>query len=388
MIKRQITTKLLQLAQAFPVVALTGPRQSGKTTLVRHAFPDKKYATLEDPDLRAFAVEDPRGFLASFPDGAVFDEVQRAPQLFSYLQGLVDEQRENGRFILTGSQNFLLQEKISQTLAGRVATLKLLPFSLQELKEAGRLSPGLEEMLFRGFYPRLYDQPVDPLDWYPNYIQTYVERDVRQLKNINDIDAFQRFVKLCAGRTGQIVNLSSLGNDCGITHNTTKAWLAVLEASFIIHSLRPYYNNFNKRFIKSPKLYFYDPGLACALLGIETKTQLTNHYLKGGLFETLVIGEIIKSRFNMGREANCYYWRNKLGNEVDCLLEREGCITAVEIKSGRTVAADWFDGLKYWQKISGQSAANSFLVYGGSERQQRNAGQAISWMELADLLKK
>jgi hypothetical protein len=385
MIKRIMAEKLKVLASKFPVVSVIGPRQSGKTTLVRNVFQGMDYVSLEDLDTRQFAINDPRGFLFSYSKGAVIDEVQRAPNLFSYIQTAVDSRKKAGQFILTGSQNILLQENLSQTMAGRVAILRLLPFSIEELKDTNYKSNNPEEYIFKGLYPRLYDKKIAPADWYPNYIQTYVERDVRLIKNISDLNAFQRFVRMCAGRIGQILNLSSLGNDCGVTHNTAKAWLSVLEATYLVFLIRPYHRNLNKRLIKMPKLYFYDTGLACSLLGIQTIGQLDTHYLKGSLFESFVFSEIVKNRFNRGMEHNCFYWRDKTGNEVDCIIESGDLAMPVEIKAGKTIAGDFFAGLNYWAKLTGKDSGNSYLVYGGDENQKREHAAVVSWKNIASI---
>jgi uncharacterized protein len=374
-----MTQKAVDLARKFPVIAVIGPRQSGKTTLVKTAFPEKKCVSLEEPDHREFALTDPRGFLATYDQGAIIDEIQRVPSLFSYIQTTVDRQNTPGLFILTGSHNFLLLENLSQTLAGRVALLKLLPFGLDELQEAEYPMDDPEKYLYQGLYPRIYDQNIPPADWYPNYIQTYVERDVRLIKNISDLNTFQRFLRMCAGRTGQILNLSSLGDDCGITHNTARSWLSILEASFIIFLLKPYYQNFSKRLIKMPKLYFYDSGLNCALLGIENQKQLSTHYLKGGIFESFIIAELIKYRLHRGLEPHCYYWRDQQGLEIDCLLEEAGLPVPVEIKAGKTVTADYFQGLQSWNRILERNPENSYVIYAGEEEQKRSAGRVLSW---------
>jgi len=386
MIKREISAKLQQVASQFPVVAVMGPRQSGKTTLVRHIFSGRRYISLEDLELRTFAQNDPKGFLQSYDGEVIFDEAQRVPELFSYLQTLVDERPQPGRFILTGSQNFLLHEKISQSLAGRVALLNLLPLSLAELKNAAWTLPSLEAVLFKGLYPRLYDTKIEPGDWYPSYIQTYVERDLRQMKNISNLSTFQRFLKLCAARSGQLLNLSSLANDCGITSSTVSSWLSILEASYIVLLLKPHYQNFNKRLVKSPKLYFYDTGLACSLLGIENAKQLATHYLKGGLFESLVIAELIKHRLNHGLTPNCYFWRDKLGHEIDCIIEPAGQLMPVEIKSGKTVAEDYFKEIKYWLELSGNKPEQAWVVYGGEERQKRTSGNVVGWKNISEIV--
>ena len=311
MLKRRLARQVQQLAKKFPVVAITGPRQSGKTTLAKALFSDLPYVSLEDPDTRQYAIQDPRDFLQQYDQGAVIDEAQHAPDLFSYLQTHVDKSQENGRFILTGSQNFLLLEKINQSLAGRVAINKLLPLSLHELQTNKIALTTPEESIFRGFYPRLYtDKTLLPTEWYPNYIQTYLERDVRQIKNILDLSQFQLFLKMCASRVGQLLNLSSLANDCGINHNTAKSWIGLLEASYIIFLQRPYYQNFSKRLVKMPKLYFYDTGVACSLLGIREVEQVNTHFAKGALFENLIILELLKHRYNQGLENNLYFWRD------------------------------------------------------------------------------
>ena len=387
MIKRDLSHTLKRLSSKFPVVSVVGPRQSGKTTLVRNVFPKLAYISLEDLDTREFALQDPRGFLSNYRKGVILDEVQRVPALFSYIQTLVDQKNTTGNFILTGSQNFLFQEKISQTLAGRTAILNLLPLSLTELEKTPYALKNSEDYIFQGFYPRIYDKKIFPGDWYPNYIQTYVERDVRLIKNISDLNTFQKFIRLCAGRSGQILNLSSLGNDCGITHNTAKNWLSILEFSYLVFLLKPYYKNFNKRLIKMPKLYFYDTGLACSLLGIQNEKQLATHYLKGGLFETLIISEIMKNSFNKGMVSDCYYWRDKTGHEIDCLIEKGNSVIPIEIKSGKTVTDDFFAGLKHWRKITGGGTSRPFVVYGGEENQKRTAGNVISWKRLDSILR-
>lgn len=385
MIKRQAQKKLKSLAESFPSLAVIGPRQSGKTTLVKNLFPKKPYVLLEDPDTRAFAVRDPRGFLAQYPQGAVLDEIQRAPELFSYLQGILDEKNKPGLFILTGSQNFLLMENIPQSLAGRVALLSLLPFSLQELRAADIILPSFEDYLIRGFYPRIYDKNINPKDLYANYVQTYIERDIRQLKNIHDLTAFHNFLKFCAHRNGQLLNLSSLATDCGITHNTARAWLSLLETSYIIYFLRPHHRNFKKRLVKMPKLYFYDTGLAAYLADIEDKQHLLHHPLRGALFESFVITELLKARFNEGKQSNLYFWRDKSGHEIDCLIEESERLVPIEIKSGKTVAEDFFDNLQYYQNLSGVKPKDSFVVYGGGQAQPRSLGRVVPWDHLAAL---
>lgn len=386
-IARTAEHTFLELLQQYPVIAVTGPRQSGKTTLVRHACPEKPYVLLEDLDTRQFAQDDPRGFLAQFPDGAIFDEIQRCPDLFSYLQGIVDRDRRSGLFVLTGSQQFTLRSEISQSLAGRVALLPLLPFSLDALNRSGLVPETLPEMLWKGGYPPLYDRGYDPTLWHGNYVRTYLERDVRQLINVRDLATFQRFLRLCAGRTGQLVNLSSLAGDCGITHNTAKAWLTVLEASYVIHLLQPHHQNFNKRLVKTPKLYFHDTGLAAWLLGVQKPEQLALHPLFGALFETWVISECLKTRFHRALETNLFFWRDRSGHEVDLLVDQVERLIPVEIKSGQTVAADFLRPVRRWQELAGHQSGNPVLVYGGSQRQQRSDCQIVPWRELPGLTK-
>lgn len=382
-IKRELEGYLSYISTKYPVVTLTGPRQSGKSTLVRHVFPEKKYVSLEDPDTQLFARQDPRGFLNTY-NNAVIDEAQKIPEIFSYIQTLVDNTDTPGQFILTGSSNFLLFEKITQSLAGRTAVLQLLPFSLREIHSIKGFTD-YEDYLFTGFYPRIYKMDIHPGDFYPGYTKTYVERDVRTLRNIPDLIQFQLFVKLCAGRIGQLLNLSSLANDCGISHTTAKSWISVLEASFIIFLLRPHHKNFNKRLIKMPKLYFYDPGLAAYLLDIQSAEQVKTHYSKGALFELMIISEIMKRRLSQGQSAGVHFWRDKNGNEIDCLLESKGSLLPIEIKSGRTVSSDYFKGTDYFLKLAGNLASKPYIVYGGTENQQRTTADVVSWNCLEEL---
>ena len=383
MLPRQATTTALRLAEGFPIVAITGPRQSGKTTLARAMFPDRDYVSLEDPEQKSFALRDPRGFLARFSDGAIIDEAQRCPELFSYLQGVVDSRRRMGEFVLTGSQQFGLRSGISQSLAGRVGLVQLLPFSMAELASAGRLPGSLDDLLWRGAYPPLYDRPLTPELWFPSYVATYLERDVRQLLAVRDIDLFQRFVKLCAARTGQLLNLSSLAVDCGISHVTAREWLSVLEASYVVMRLPPYYRNFGKRLVKTPKLYFLDVGLAAWLLGIRDAKSMNTHAQRGALFETLVVSEFVKQRFNAAQPADLYFWRDNVGHEVDLLFEDGEDLQAIEVKSGATFAGDWSGTLKKWQKFSGNVGRAPWIIYGGNESYSREGLQLIAWEDLA-----
>lgn len=382
MYKRKAEKKIKSLAKVFPVLVITGPRQSGKTTVVKATFKDYDYFSLEDLDIRLFAKEDPRGFLSQNTKGMIIDEAQHVPELFSYIQTIVDKERLMGRFILTGSQNFLLLEKISQSLAGRVGIIQLLPFNLEELKTIKSAKDNVDAWIYKGFYPPVYDRKIDPTDFYPQYIQTYIDRDIRTLKNISDLSVFQRFVKLCSGRIGSILNINSLASDCGITFNTAKAWISLLETSYIIFLLRPHHVNFNKRLIKQPKLYFYDTGLACSLLGMQDLKQLKTHYLKGALFENLIISEYIKSRYNEGLSTNAFFWRDSIGNEVDLLIEEAEYIIPIEIKSGATVNSSFYDGLRYYCKLSEMDPAKSIIFYGGDRTFKSQNGKIVSWTNL------
>lgn len=399
MIQRTLAKELREATQKYPVVTVTGPRQSGKTTLVRNALKGYFYISLESPDQRTFALKDPRGFLAQFGGPVILDEAQRTPDLFSYIQGIVDEQNRPGQFVLTGSQNFLLLEKISQTLAGRCAVLHLLPFSLAELTGRPASSPTgipritthppqaprwkLGELLFSGFYPRIHDKKLPPQDWLGNYYQTYLERDVRNVLQVGDLEAFGRFVHLCAGRNGQLLNLSGLASDCGITHTTARRWISVLEASFIIHLLRPHYKNFGKRLVKSPKLYFLDTGLLCFLLQIRSSRDLDAHAARGPVFESFVLSELVKNYVHRGRRPILYFWRDAAGHEMDFLLEMGSRLLPIEAKSAQTVSEDFFRDIAYWQNLSKQQPRpTAALVYGGDRCFKRNDVAVIPWFAL------
>ena len=382
MIQRLLQTKLSELIQKYPIVTLTGPRQSGKSTLLRYSFPDYKYVSLEDPDMRLFATDDPRGFLSTYPDKTIIDEAQRVPSLFSYIQTHTDKAGKEGMYLLAGSHNFLLMENINQSLAGRTAILKLLPFSHTEMKQGGILPSSIDEEIFKGNYPRLYDKNIAPSDYYPFYVQTYIERDVRLMKNIGNLSKFIRFIKLCAGRIGQLLNLSSLANECGVAVSTISAWISVLEASYVCYLLKPDYNNYAKRLVKTPKLYFYDTGLACSLLDIRTPEQVSTHFLRGGLFENMVINEFIKSSYNRGEEPSLTFWRDSTGNEVDLLQYVNGRPYAYEIKSGATFSPDFFKGISKWAKLSGASSDQCFAIYNGDNNMQTSSGKLIKWPEL------
>lgn len=389
MIHRNITPLLLELASKYPVLTITGPRQSGKTTLVKNLFLDKPYVTLEDPDVRRFAESDPRGFLNGYPKGAIFDEIQRVPELPSYLQGIVDANPKPGQFILTGSQQFELMTQVTQSLAGRTGVLRLLPFTLaemlnlktvQKIKTADSLNLG--QIILTGFYPRIHDQNLNPSQALADYFATYVERDLRQLASVHDLQRFERFVRLCAGRTGQLLNLTSLGNDAGVSHATASAWLDLLQTSYIVHLLPPWFTNTGKRLVKSPKLYFYDVGLACWLLGLRTADQVMRDPLWGSLFENFIIMEAMKDRLNAGESAEMYFYRDSEGNEVDLLLPTAGKLHAIEIKAGATVNNDYFKGLKTFAAHHPQVLSGGSVIYGGEQNQSRSDWPVHSWLNL------
>ena len=385
MIPRAAASTLQRLAQGFPVLVLTGPRQSGKTTLAKSVFSDKTYISLENPDERAFALQDPKRFLQRFPQGAVLDEVQRCPELLSWLQAWVDERGIMGDFVLTGSSQFDLMVGVTQTLAGRVGRVELLPLCADEMATSQKAPADLNAALFQGCYPALYDRDVSPPDWFANYISTYIERDVRQLVAVRNLTQFQTFVKMCAARSGQLLNLTSLGADCGISSVTAKQWLSVLEASYIVSLLQPHHRNFGKRLVKAPKLYFCDVGLAAWLLGIRDATSLDTHAARGALFETYVVSELMKQRLNAGQPRDLYFWRDSAGNEVDVVIESAQGLQAIEIKSGSTFASDWTDGLKKWQKFAGDESIQPSLAYGGTDSHEREGVQVWGWPALGKL---
>jgi predicted AAA+ superfamily ATPase len=382
MIPRHAQTALLELAAGYPVLALTGPRQSGKTTLAQAVFTHLPYVSLEDLDELAFAQRDPRGFLARFPNGAIIDEAQRCPAVFSYLQGRVDAERRMGGFVLTGSQQFGLMAGITQSLAGRVGTVQLLPFGIYELVDARLPVGSLDSLLLRGLYPPLHDRALDPARWYSNYVASYLERDVRQMSAVHNLSLFQRFVRMCAARTAQLLNLSALANDCGISHSTARAWLSILEASYIVFLLQPHYRNFGKRLVKTPKLYFHDPGLAASLLGIQDESHMSVHPSRPALFETLIVNEFLKVRYHQGLRSNLYFWRDNVGNEIDLVLEHGAALVGVEIKSGQTLTSDYFLGVEKWAAIAGRDSVGLHLVYGGESSFVREAVHVHSWREV------
>ncbi len=393
MIKRHLETYLLRDARHYPVLTLTGPRQSGKTTLARATFASHRYVSLEQIDQRRFAREDPLGFLARFNGPVIIDEVQHVPDLLSYIQGAVDEDPSPGRFLLTGSHNFLLMSRVSQTLAGRCAVLNLMPFSRAELEGQNQAEPDTAAGLFRnrttnldlwqtlrtGFYPRIHDRKIPPEVWLPDYIQTYIERDVRSLSNIGDLDLFERFLALCAGRAAQLLSYSGLASDCGISVDTARRWISVLKTSFIVFLLPPHHRNFNKRVVKSPKLYFYDTGLLCQFLGIREAAQVVSHPLRGAIFENYVVAEVAKAYLHHRLQPPIFFWRDKTGHEIDLLIEKADHLYPVEIKSGNTMSPDMLDGLLWWTKLAGLPPDVGTLVYGGDEAFTRNKVPVRPW---------
>lgn len=383
-IPRQIESILIKVLKQFPILSVTGPRQSGKTTLLKNVFPDFKYVNLERIDLRNLVISDPMGFLKSAGTGVIFDEAQNIPELFSYIQVISDEKGVPGQYILSGSQSFLLNQHISQSLAGRVFISHLLPFSINELSG---FSKNICQTLYKGFYPRLFSEGIQADDFYPSYLQTYIERDVRSVKSIENLNAFSKFLGLCAGRTGQLLNLTSLANDAGISVNTAKAWLSVLEASFIIFLVPPFYKNYNKRLIKSPKIYFYDTGIACSLLRIKDPDMLQTHYLYGALFENMIFGEILKTMVNSGNRPAIYYWRESNNTEIDCITETgNGKVLAIEIKAGETFNNDY---LKNFKNFPGDAdRLTKYLVYAGEQSATISGVQLTGFKDLPDLLRR
>jgi predicted AAA+ superfamily ATPase len=387
MIPRSVEKVLPSLITGYPVITITGPRQSGKTTLARTFFASKPYVSFENPDIRENARNDPRSFLERYKEGAVFDEVQRLPEFFSYLQQVVDEGPKSCRFVLTGSQQFGLNSRITQSLAGRTSLIHLLPFSYDELYSFRGENPQMEEALFAGLYPPIHDRNLDPQKWYADYVQTYVERDVRSFLNIRDLSIFQLFLKMCAARCSQLINLSGLASDCGITHNTAKEWISILEASYIVFRVAPYFNNLGKRLVKTPKLYFYDSGLATYLLGVKSPEQLSVHSHRGAVFETFVASEIMKNAYHSGETSSLYFWRDRSGYEVDFLIDRGFDLLPIEAKSGKTVASDWFDCLKTWRSFAGDRAASGMIFYGGDETYSRGGFAVTSWRKAGQIPK-
>lgn len=388
MIERVLTARLKELANQMPCVAVTGPRQSGKTTLCQACFPDLAYVTLEPLDVREFATRDPRGFLNEYRDGAILDEVQRAPGLFSYLQQELDRDPAPGRFVLTGSQHFGLSAAITQSLAGRIALLQLLPLSLDEVRRFSSPSVDLWTTVWTGGYPRIYDRGLEPGQWLADYVATYVQRDVRQVLNVADLDSFATFLRLTAGRTGQEINRSALSADTGVSHNTGRAWLSVLETSFVLFRLPPWHRNLRKRTVKTPKLHFIDSGLACYLLGIREPDQLRRHPLRGAIFESWVASEVLKARLHRGRQADLFHVRQDRGAAVDLVAEAGSRVFGVEVKSGATVASDFLKGLLGFRERLGTQYpdlhADLRLVYGGDRAETRNGVHVIPWERIQE----
>ncbi len=384
LIQRDILEEARLLAKQFRALSIVGPRQSGKTTLSKLLFGNKPYISLENPNTQSKAEEDIEAFLKQFPEGAILDEVQRVPDIFRHLQGVLDKKGERGQFILTGSNNFLLQEQISQSLAGRIGYLQLLPLSYAELHAAGFSHNNVNKYILTGGYPEIWDQQLIPGKWMASYVQTYVQRDVRLLRNITNLGDFNRFILLCANRAGQLINREEMARSIGIDTKTVQAWLSVLESSYIIHLLQPWYNNLNKRIVKTPKLFFYDTGLLCYLLGISTYSALEKHALYGNIFENWIITEIKKNRFNNGINGGLYFFRDGTGNEVDLLVEKEGITMAVEIKSGKKVDSGMLAGLRYWNKNNSNS--QRILIYGGEKNEEISEGiQVIGWKEITEV---
>ncbi|WP_462252167.1 ATP-binding protein [Ferruginibacter sp.] len=386
MIARILKKVLTNSMQYYPVLSLNGPRQSGKSTLVKKVFPKLPYVNLENPAERAFAATDSMGFLQQFPKGAVIDEAQYVPELFSYIQVLTDENQEL-KFVLTGSQNFMMHQKIAQSLAGRVGINTLLPFSFEELKKGKILPATLNELLFNGFYPRLYDKNIPPTDYYANYVNTYIERDIQALINNSNLSQFIKFIQLCAGRAGQIVNMVALANDTGVSPVTIQNWLAILQRSYVVYLLQPYYNNFNKRLMKNPKLYFYDTGLLCYLLGLQKANDITNHFAKGAIFENFVLVEILKYHYNLGLRPQIFYIQNNHQKEIDFVLQQGTALTAIEVKSSGTPDISMFKNLSFLDELNGLEN-KKVVVYTGEKDAVRKQGLLVGWKNLHKLFAK
>ena len=383
-IGRALTGETFETAKEFKIVCVIGPRQSGKTTLCKQLFTEKIYVNLEDPDVLLFAKTNPKAFLAKYPKGAIFDEVQRIPELFNYLQGIVDSSDEMGQFILSGSNNFLMQQNISQSLAGRVGYIELLPFSLSELEASNIQNKSLNKQILEGFYPDIIRKKSSASRWITNYIRTYLERDVRLIRNIGDILLFSKFLKICASRTSQLLNMSSIAKELGVEHKTLDAWLSVLESSYILYRLPPYFNNFNKRLIKSSKIYFYDTGIVCHLLGIRSVEGLQKSNYYGAIFENFIVSEIIKNRKNKEQFGEVYFYRDSTGNEVDVLIENEGSLLPIEVKSAIKIQKEHHKNLKWFQKVFRQEGG--ILLYAGEENESfPNEIEQLSWTNVKDL---
>lgn len=377
-VKRKAVMIMRDLIEKFPSLSVTGPRQSGKSLILKNEFVDFTYFNLEDPQLRDLVESDPKGFLAQNGDRIIIDEAQHVAMLFSYVQLEVDNHPEK-KIILSGSQAFLLHDKISQSLAGRIAITHLLPFSVAELESAKFATNDLAQLIYTGFYPRIYDKNIPAQQFYPSYIQTYVERDLRTLSNIGDLSLFEAFIRLCAGRVGQLINYTSIANDIGVSLNTVKNWISILKTSFIAFEVKPYYRNFNKRTVKTGKLYFYDTGLVCSLLGLSDSSQYHQHYLKGGLFENYIVLEIMKHFYNLAKTPKMYFWQDSNGKEVDCIVEVDGNTYAFELKSAATWHKNFSNNIVKWNDMSGCDPKHSAVIFGGSEEIKINGVQYLSW---------
>lgn len=384
MVSRSIQPILIAMAGKMPIISITGPRQSGKTTLSTMCFPDYDYVNLESPETRLAAEEDPKSFLRSHKKGLIIDEAQRMPDLFSYLQVMSDEKGKPGEYILTGSQNFLLKQTISQSLAGRVFVSHLLPFSLRELRQAGLLPDNPDDALLKGFYPRLYDKDIEPALFYPSYNQTYLERDIAGLVSASNINAFRKFMELLVGRTGQLINFSALSIEVGVDYKTIQSWCSLLEAGFMIFFLRPFHDNYSKRIVKSPKVYFHDTGLACNLLGIKSADDVRKHWARGALFENMMMADCMKEFYNKGQRPPVYFWRDSKGLEIDLLIEESSGIKVIEIKSGTTINTDFFSNLQKFEKLAG-SPLSKYILYGGDTGTTRRETTVLPWFETAKL---
>lgn len=384
-IPRKLSEHIIALLSKFPILSIMGPRQSGKSTLLREMFPDYRYVSLEDAEMRVLANDDPRRFLERYDNKVIFDEAQRCPQLFSYIQTKTDNDRIMGQYILSGSQNYLLMENITQSLAGRVALFRLMPFSFLEMLQNDLLSNDWREVAYYGFYPAIFSKEIDPTIFFPNYIETYIERDVRSLLAVKDFGLFRAFMKRCAGNAGQILNLNSIANDCGISSPTAKAWLSILETSYMVFTLTPWFRNYNKRIVKSPKLFFYDTGLVCNLLGMNSPKDVENYFQRGSLFENLIIAEIHKQVFHAGRRPFYYFWQDSNHNEIDLLWEKAGVASILEIKSGQTMNPGFFSNLTKFAKHEGLRLDQQYLVYGGNDKYQHLGVNVVGWREINDL---
>jgi len=384
-IPRAISGKVKELATKFPVISLTGPRQSGKTTLIKHLFPEYTYTNLEDPDIRNFARQSPKEFINQSVQGLIIDEAQYEPDIFSYIQLHVDQNQQPGKIILCGSQHFLMMERISQSLAGRVGLLHLLPLSVQELTDSGFHRKDAVDYIFNGFYPRIFSANIHPEDFYPSYIQTYIERDARQIINITDLDAFHSFIRLCAGRTGNLFNQSELGSLIGVDQKTIARWLTIIKAGFQVFTLPPYFKNFEKRILKTPKLYFWDTGIACSLLGIRNAEQLNTHYARGALFENFIIVETLKQFYNAGRQPHAYFWSDRRLTEIDLLMDEGTRLYPIEIKASQRISEDFFNGIKSFNALSENDPGLSYLIYGGNSSYTHPNGMNVrGWLNIPD----